>query len=181
MMQLHQKTDCYNNSNQASYCTCATFTPCENEPDTAPAINRPSHCSNDQPSNCDLSNPPHDASPPHVCNPCGFFKDTCVIESVECKMHNPATGTRRPKTMVPCKKPLTLSNLAHFLPHQVVIPICRHVTIVILTPLFMLTTLDDAYTCAGAPLADCAVILEVMNAMMMIIAKFTLRLTTTGS
>ncbi len=75
-----------------------------------------------------------------------------------------------PKITIYYAKLLTLPNLMCLLPQQVSNLICHHVTIVILTLLTMLTTVNAPHANAAAPLASCTVFLAVVTAILMIIA-----------
>ncbi len=97
-----------------------------------------------------------------------FLQGYCTIEWAKCNMHTLPLAPKWPKTMMPYTKPLTLPNLMCLLPCQVADPIWNHVSIMILTLLFMLTTVNAPHASAAAPLVAQIVILAVVIVMLMI-------------
>ncbi len=66
---------------------------------------------------------------------------------------------KQPKTRVNYINLLTLPNIVHPLPCQVIDMICHYVTVMILTPLTMLTTINASHAITVAHLANHEVIL----------------------
>ncbi len=74
----YKKPNVCDNKGQVSCCTKSSLVNHEDVTNTAPPYNPPSCCSNIQTWYCSCSTLKHDDGPKHICDACGFCKDTIL-------------------------------------------------------------------------------------------------------
>ncbi len=91
------------------------------------------------------------------------------LNGLRAKCTTPPLTPKMTKLLRHYIKPLNHQRLVRLLPYQVADPICHHVAIIILTPLTMLTTVNDPHDAAATLPAALAVALTAVISMTMIV------------